>query len=104
MGWGLVQSLFALVWGVSYYIRVRGTMIIWCTLPQNLGCPRELGNTYHGISQAAGRHLGSPAMAPELHSEGGTIGACRGGRLYRVDTRTKVDGWKASIDYSNPAY
>jgi hypothetical protein len=104
MGHGLVRSLSALVRGVSYYIRVRGTMIIWCSLPRNPGCPREWGNTYHGISRAAGRHLGSPAMAPELHSGGGTAGACRGGRLHRVDTCTKVDGWKASIDYPNPAY
>jgi hypothetical protein len=48
--------------------------------------------------------LGSPAVAPELHSAGGTTGVCRGGRLHRVDTRTKVDGWKALIDYPNPAY
>jgi hypothetical protein len=104
MGRGLVQSSFALVRGVSYYIRVRGTMIIWCTLPRNPGCPRKWGNTYHGISRATERHLGSPAMAPELHSGGGTAGACRGGRIHRVDTRTKVDGWKALIDYPNPAY
>jgi hypothetical protein len=90
--------------GVSYYIRVRGTMIIWCALPQNPGCPCERGNTYHGISRAVGRHLGSPAVALELHSAGGTAGACRGGRLHRVDTCTKVDGWKALIDYLNPAY
>jgi hypothetical protein len=52
----------------------------------------------------AGGHLGSPAMAPELLSEGGTAGVCRGGRLQRVGTRTKVDRWKALIDYPNPAY
>jgi hypothetical protein len=51
-----------------------------------------------------GRHLGSPAVAPELHSEGGTAGACRGGKLHRVGTRTKVDRWRALIDYPNPAY
>jgi hypothetical protein len=104
MGRGLVGSLSALVRGVSYYIRVRGTLKIWYTLPLNPGCPQEWGNTYHGISRAAGRHLGSPAMAPELRSRGGTAGACRGGRLHRVDTRTKVDGWKTLIDYPNPAY
>jgi hypothetical protein len=43
-------------------------------------------------------------MAPELRLGGGTVGACRGGRLHRVDTRTKVDGWKTLIDYPNPAY
>jgi hypothetical protein len=48
--------------------------------------------------------LGSPAVAPELRSEGGTAGACRGGKLHRVGTRTKVDRWRASIDYPNPAY
>jgi hypothetical protein len=59
---------------------------------------------YNGISRAAGRHLGSPAMASELRSGGGTAGACRGGRLHRVDTRTKVDGWRTLIDHPNPAY
>jgi hypothetical protein len=43
-------------------------------------------------------------MAPELRSKGGTAGACRGGRLHRVGTRTKVDGWRTLIDYPNPAY
>jgi hypothetical protein len=47
--------------------------------------------------------LGSPTVAPELRSGGGTARACRGGRLHRVDTRTKVDGWKTLIDYPNPA-
>jgi hypothetical protein len=61
-------------------------------------------NTYHSISRAAGRHLGSPAVAPELCSGGGTAGTCQGGKLHRVGTRTKVDRWRASIDYSNPAY
>jgi hypothetical protein len=51
-----------------------------------------------------GRHLGSPAMAPELHSKGETAGACQGGKLHRVGTRTKVDRWRALIDYPNPAY
>jgi hypothetical protein len=48
--------------------------------------------------------LGSPAVAPELLSEGGTARVCRGGRLQKVGTRTKVDRWKALIDYPNPAY
>jgi hypothetical protein len=48
--------------------------------------------------------LGFSAVAPELRSGGGTAGACRGGRLHRVDTRNKVDGWKTLIDYLNPAY
>jgi hypothetical protein len=48
--------------------------------------------------------LGSPAVAPELHSEGGTAGACRGGKLHRVGTHTKVDRWMALINYPNPAY
>jgi hypothetical protein len=104
MGRGLVQSLSALVWGVSYYISVRGTLKIWYTLPRNPGWPREWRNTYHGISRAAGRHLGSPVMAPKLRSRRGTAGACRGGRLHRVDTRTKVDGWRTLIDYPNIAY
>jgi hypothetical protein len=43
-------------------------------------------------------------MAPELRSGGGTAGACRGGRLHRVGTRTKVYGWRTLIDYPNPAY
>jgi hypothetical protein len=90
--------------GSLNYIRVRGTLKIWYTLPRNPGCPREWGNTYHGISRAAGRHLGSPIVAPELRSGGGTVGACRGGRLHRVDTHSKVDGWKTLIDYLNPAY
>jgi hypothetical protein len=29
---------------------------------------------------------------------------CRGGRLHRVGTRTKVDRWKALFDYLNLAY
>jgi hypothetical protein len=90
--------------GVSYYIRARGTLQNMVHVPWNLGCPREWGNTYHGISRAAGRYLGSPAVAPELRSRGGTAGACRGGRLHRVDTRTKVDGLKTLINYLNPAY
>jgi hypothetical protein len=53
---------------------------------------------------SAGRHLGSPAMAPELRSKGGTAGMCRGGKLHRAGTRTKVGRWRASIDYPNPAY
>jgi hypothetical protein len=61
-------------------------------------------NTYHDISQAARRHLGSPAVAPELRSGGGTVGAYRGGRLYRVGTRTKVDRWRTFFDYPNLAY
>jgi hypothetical protein len=52
----------------------------------------------------AGRYLGSPAVAPELHSEGGTTGACRGGKLHRVGTCTKVDRWRALIDYPNLTY
>jgi hypothetical protein len=52
----------------------------------------------------AERHLGSPAVAPELLSGGGTAGMCRGGRLQREGTRTKVDRWRALIDYPNPAY
>jgi hypothetical protein len=31
-------------------------------------------------------------------------GTCRGGKLHRVGTRTKVDRWRASIDYPNLAY
>jgi hypothetical protein len=73
-------------------------------VPRNPGCPREWGNTYHGIYRAARRHLGSAAVASELRSRGGTSGACQGGRLHRVDTHTKVDGWKTLIDYPNPAY
>jgi hypothetical protein len=61
-------------------------------------------NTYHGISRAAGRHLGSPAVAPELRSRGGTARACQGGKLHRVGTHTKVDRWRALFDYPNPAY
>jgi hypothetical protein len=71
--------------------------------PESRLSPR-MGNTYHGISRADGRHLGSPAVASELRSRGDTTGACRGGRLHRVDTCTKVDGWKTLIDYPNPAY
>jgi hypothetical protein len=59
---------------------------------------------YNGICQAAERHFGSPTVAPELRSKGGTAGACRGGRLHRVGTHAKVDGWRALIDYPNPAY
>jgi hypothetical protein len=53
---------------------------------------------------SAERHLGSPAVALELHSEGSTAGVCRGGKIHRVGTHTKVDRWRAMIDYSNPAY
>jgi hypothetical protein len=48
--------------------------------------------------------LGFSRVASELRSGRGTAGACWGGRLHRVDTHTKVDGWKALIDYPNPAY
>jgi hypothetical protein len=74
--------------------------------PQNPGCCQFVGNSKLGSFgiYPAGRHLGSPTVAPELLSEGGTAGACRGGKLHRVGTRTKVDRWKALIDYPNPAY
>jgi hypothetical protein len=48
--------------------------------------------------------LGSPAVALELRSGGGTAETCRGGKLHWVGTRTKVDRWRALIDYANPAY
>jgi hypothetical protein len=65
-----------------------------------------MGNSKSGSFEIypAGRHLGSPAVAPKLHSEGGTAGACRGGKLHWIGTRTKVDRWRALIDYLNPAY
>jgi hypothetical protein len=65
-----------------------------------------VGNSKSGSFRIypAGRHLGSPAVAPELRSEGGTTGMCRGGKLHRAGTHTKVDRWKASIDYLNPAF
>jgi hypothetical protein len=65
-----------------------------------------VGNSKSGSFRIypAGRHLGSSAVAPELHSEGATPEACRGGKLHRVGTRTKVDRWRALIDYPNPAY
>jgi hypothetical protein len=65
-----------------------------------------MGNSKSGFVgiYPARRHLGSPAVAPELHSEGGTTGACRGGKLNRVGTHTKVDRWRAMIDYPIPTY
>jgi hypothetical protein len=48
--------------------------------------------------------LGSPVIAPELRSKGGTAETCRGGKLHRAGTRTKVGRWRVSIDYPNPAY
>jgi hypothetical protein len=72
--------------------------------PRNPGWHQRKVNTYHGISRATGRHLGSPAVALELRSGGGTTGMCREVKLHRVGTRTKIDKWRASIDYPNPAY
>jgi hypothetical protein len=97
-GTGSVWSLCALVRGASYYIRV-------CRTPES-GLSQVVDNSVAGppIGYPSGRHLGSPAVAPEWHSEGGTAGACRGSKLHRVGTRTKVDRWRASIDYPNPAY
>jgi hypothetical protein len=43
-------------------------------------------------------------VAPELRSGGETTGTCRGGKLHMVGTRTKVDRWRALINYPNPAY
>jgi hypothetical protein len=43
-------------------------------------------------------------MMPKLRSGGGTAGACRGGRIHREGTRTKVDRWKTLFDYPNSAY
>jgi hypothetical protein len=65
-----------------------------------------MGNSKSGSFRiySAERHLDSPAMASELCSGGGTAGMCRGGKLHRVGTRIKVDRWRASIDYLNPAY
>jgi hypothetical protein len=65
-----------------------------------------VGNSKSGSFRIylAGRHLGSPAVVLELLSEEGIAGACRGGKLHRVGTHTKVDRWKALIDYPNPAY
>jgi hypothetical protein len=65
-----------------------------------------MGNSKSGSFRIypAERHLGSPAVAPELRSGGGTAGTCRGGKLHRVGTCTKGDRWRASIDYPNPAY
>jgi hypothetical protein len=48
--------------------------------------------------------LGSPAVALELRSGGGTAGVCQGGILHRAGTRTKVGRWKTLFDYLNPAY
>jgi hypothetical protein len=97
------KFIYLSVWSLIVY---KGLWYLgsWCTQPRNLGWPRAWGNTYHGISQAAGRHLGSPAVASKLRSEGGTAGACRGGRLHRAGTRTKVGRWKTLFDYLNPAY
>jgi hypothetical protein len=97
-GMGLVWSLCALVRGASYYIRVCRT------LESRLS--QVVGNSVAGlpIGYLSGRHLGSPTLAPEWHSEGGTARVCRGGKLHRVGTRTKVDRWRALIDYPNPTY
>jgi hypothetical protein len=97
-GTGLVWSLCALVQGASYYIRV-------CRTSQS-GLSQVVGNSVVGlpIGYPSGGHLGFPTVALEWHSKGGTAGMCRGGKLHRVGTCTKVDRWRASIDYLNPAY
>jgi hypothetical protein len=99
MGRGLARSLFTLVRGASQLYKgswcpKSGTRHPWIWVDAYWGSTH-----YNGISGAAGRHLGSPAMAPELRSGGGTAGACRGGRLHRVGTRIKVDRWKTLFDY-----
>jgi hypothetical protein len=75
------------------------TTIYGYAVQRNPGCPQEGGNTYHGISRAAGRHYGSPAVALELRSN--VEVDCQGvpGRyiLHRVGPRTKVDKRKALI-------
>jgi hypothetical protein len=52
MGWGLAQSLFALVRGASYYIRVRGTS--------------EFGARYPGIWVGPGHGATHITTYPEL--------------------------------------
>jgi hypothetical protein len=105
MGWGLAQSLSTLVRGVSYYIRVCGTSEVCTRYPRIQVDPEQWGNTYHGISRAAERHLGSPAVVPELAlGKRGTARGHRGGRLHRLGTCTKVDRWKTLFDHLDPAY
>jgi hypothetical protein len=97
-GTGLSPKFICFSVGASYYIRVCRTL--------ESGLSQMVGNSVAGspIGYPSERHLGSPAVAPELRSGGGTAGACRGGKLHRVGTRTTVDRWKALIDYPNPAY
>jgi hypothetical protein len=84
--------------GASHYIRVCRTL--------ESGLSQVVGNSIAGppIGYPPGRHLGSPAVASELCSRGGTAGTFRGGKLHRVGTRAKADRWRALIDYPNPAY
>jgi hypothetical protein len=104
--YGTGPSLKSVCFSAGSLILYKGS---WC-LKSGTRHPRIWVDAYWGsihyndISQAAGRHLGSPAVVLELRSEGGTTGACRGGRLHRVGTCAKVDGWRALIDYPNPAY
>jgi hypothetical protein len=92
MGRGLARSLFALVWGASHYIRV-------CRTPES-GLSQVVGNSVAGppIGYLSGRHLGSPAVAPELRlSNWGRLLGHAEEVLHRVGTHTKVDEWKALI-------
>jgi hypothetical protein len=62
MGRGLAQCLFALVRGSLQLYKGRQT-------PES-GLSQMVGNSVAGppIGYPSGRHLGSPAMALELHS------------------------------------
>jgi hypothetical protein len=54
-----------------------------------LSCRKKLGLSCHGAGVTLRRRY---------------CRACQGGRLHRIDTRTKVDRWKTLFDYLNPAY
>jgi hypothetical protein len=69
MGRGLARNLFALMRGALYYRRVRDTQEVGAHTPESR-LSQERGNSESGFFgiYPAGRHLGSPAVAPELHS------------------------------------
>jgi hypothetical protein len=84
--------------GASHYIRV-------CRTPES-GLLLVCGNSKSGSFgiYPVRRHLGSPAVALELRSTEVDGQGLPRKFTPQVGTHTKVERWRALIDYPNPAY
>jgi hypothetical protein len=89
--------------GVSYYIRVRGARKVVRDTPESRLMPNEGQHiSWHILSRR--KKLGLSRHGAGVTLRRRYCRACQGGRLHRVDTRTKVDRWKTLFDYPNSAY